>query len=135
MDPIQNNVMDRLTPVVTPAQKLAKARDTAMQFEQIFVRQLVSTMRESSKVDSEAGGMFGSEPGSDTYGDWFDEKIAEQVSKNGKVGIAAAVMRDFERWNSQPTEARGKTADEIDRGVLNAPHLPVRMAGGLDVAG
>lgn len=135
MDSIGNVVNARLERPLTQEQKLAQARETAMQFEQIFVRQLVSTMRESSKVDSEEGGMFGSEPGSDTYGDWFDEKIAEQVSKNGKVGIADAVMRDFERWKKLPAENRARTADELDRSVLTAPRMPIRLEGGLDVAG
>lgn len=80
----------------SPATKQRQeAQQVADQFETIFVQSLVSSLRKTSTVGD--GGMFGSDPGADTYGDWFDQNLAEQIGKNGHVGIAGAIMHGLER--------------------------------------
>ena len=56
------------------------AQKAADDFEQMFVRTLVGSLRATSKLGDD-GGMFGSGPGTDTYGDWFDQNLAEQIGK------------------------------------------------------
>jgi hypothetical protein len=52
----------------TPAEKERQhAEKVAGQFEDIFVRTMVSSLRQSSSIGGEGGGMFGSGPGADTY--------------------------------------------------------------------
>ena len=132
---------------IKPEMRRAKAQETADEFEQIFVREMVSAMRESAKVDSEEGGMFGTESGSDTYGDWFDEHFAKKVGEGGQLGIAKSLMRDYDRTESlaQLEAARAKdspkadaalrTLDRVRSEELRARRLPTSVEGGLDVTG
>lgn len=87
----------------------AAARQVACQFEQLLVRTLVGGLRETAKVGGE-GSMFGDGPGADTYADWFDQNLAEQLSRSGHVGVADVLMREFERWRQLPTGAGGPHA-------------------------
>lgn len=130
-----------------PAMRRAKAAETANEFEQIFVRQMVSVMRESAKVDGEEGGMFGSESGSDTYGDWFDEHIAKTVGEGGQLGIAKTLMRDYDHTESlaqleaaraaksPKPDATVRSLDSVRSEELRARRLPTSVEGGLDVTG
>lgn len=146
MNSIQD-VVAHLEPKLDPEQRRAKAAGTAAEFEQIFVRQMVAAMRESAKVDGEEGGMFGSEAGSDTYGDWFDEHFAKSVGEGGDLGIAKSLMRDYDRtqkWVQQEaakkatgTEAAAavRTLDSQRIEELRTRRLPTSVEGGLDVTG
>ncbi len=64
----------------------ARAEKTAAQFEQIFVRTMVQSLRATSSL-GEGGGMFGDGPGADTFGDWFDANLTEQISRTSRIGI------------------------------------------------
>lgn len=146
MDAIQN-FLRAAEGEPNPAKRRAKALETANEFEQIFVREMVSAMRESAKVDSEEGGMFGTESGSDTYGDWFDEHFAQKVGEGGQLGIAKSLMRDYDRTESlvQLEAARAAKSPKPDAAVrsldsvrseeLRARRLPTSVEGGLDVTG
>lgn len=83
-----------------PLDKDQKARQqaerTAEQFESIFVRTMVQSLRQSATLGGE-GGMFGSGAGSDTYTDWFDQNLAERLGAEGGIGIKATLLRDMER--------------------------------------
>jgi len=93
----------------TPAQKdRAKAEKTAGQFEQLFVRSMVSSLRSTASLGGDDGGMFGNGPGADTFGDWFDQNLAEQISRNAKVGIAQQLLVDLERNHEIPAHAVDK---------------------------
>lgn len=73
----------------------AQAQRVASQFESMFVQQIVSKMREGSDLMGE-NSMFGSGPGSNTYATWFDTYMSEHMAKSGRVGVADALMRQFE---------------------------------------
>ena len=79
-----------------------KAQRTARQFEELFVRSMISTMRQTAGTGEEGGGLFGSGPGSDTYTDWFDQHLASHMSASCRIGIADAIMREFERNHQIP---------------------------------
>lgn len=138
-----HDVVSALEPKLTPEKRRAQAASTALEFEQIFVRSMVSTMRESAKVDLEEGGMFGSDAGSDTYGDWFDEHVATTVSENGRLGIASSLMREYDRTQAlakDPQNRSGSTTptpkglEAVDRSRLQQNRLPASAEGGLDVS-
>jgi len=109
-----------------------KALETAQQFEQMLVRQLVSSLRSTAKMGGEEGGMFGSEPGADTYTDWFDEHVAKDVSEHGRIGVADALMEEFDRVKRGRKTLGEKALDEVDAKQLAAPRMPVRLEGGID---
>ncbi len=137
-------------PTDAVAKVRAKALATAQQFEDVMVRTFVSAMRETTKVTPDAEGMFGSGPGSDTFSDWFDEKLAHEVSSSGKVGVASVLMAEFERSRQIPADPDAATkaqhaADPTRRRAhlpsslidTRPPHLqPLHLptAGGIDVA-
>lgn len=130
---------------ISAAQKTRnEAQKTAQQFEDIMVRTFVSAMRKTTSIGDDAGGMFGTEPGADTYADWFDEKFAHAISSSGKVGVADVLMQEFERRKQIPRDPTMAATPkpphvprhllEIDQQALRAQHLPPAWKGGLDVA-
>ena len=86
----------------------AEALDTARQFEQIFIQQMLEGMRKSTNIPG-GDGMFGDGPGNDTYAQWFDNHMSEHLSKNGNMGIADTLMSEFERWNQIPPATSAET--------------------------
>ena len=124
-----------------PAQKTRQhAESVAQQFETIFVRSMVQSMRMSATFGGESG-MFGSGPGADTYTDWFDQNVAEHVSSSSQIGVAQQLMRDFERSGEvarlEPETRAGKQlaaslAEAFDRSKLIAARAAGK--GGVDVA-
>lgn len=114
--------------------KVAAARDVAGKFEGVFVRTMVQSMRQSSQMGGEGGGLFGDGPGADTYADWFDDNIATQVSKGGRVGIADHLMHDLERWHQIPKQPA--PAPVPQKGLKMAPAAAPLTAPGrsIDVA-
>jgi Rod binding domain-containing protein len=82
---------------VTPADKQRQhAEKVASQFEEVFVRTMVGSLRQTSSIGGDGGGMFGAGPGADTYGDWFDQNLAEQISRTSHIGIREQLLADFE---------------------------------------
>lgn len=71
--------------------------ETAREFESLLVQQMISGMRETASVLGE-GGMFGDGPGSDTYAEWFDTKLANNVTSNAGIGVVDVVLADIARW-------------------------------------
>lgn len=132
MDAIRN--ADRLRVAGAPAAgdpDRARAAQTAAQFEQIFVRTMVQSLRSTSSI-GEGGGMFGDGPGADTFGDWFDANLTEQISRTSRIGIEEALLADLERHGQIPKDLDARTQaarSAAGSGVLRA----AEAQGGLDV--
>ena len=114
----------------------AHAEQVAQQFETMFVRTLVSSLRQTGSVGGEGGGMFGSGPGADTYADWFDQNLAEKVGAAGHLGIKETLLADFERNGELPRARFAQLAEtaraaSADRAAFSAA-VQARK-GGLDV--
>lgn len=110
----------------------ARAEKTAAQFEQIFVRTMVSSLRSTASVGGES--MFGSGPGADTFADWFDQNLSEQIGRTSKVGIASQLLTDLERHGQIDADhsAQERTARTLaDRSPFTAN--AAAAAGGFDV--
>jgi flagellar protein FlgJ len=55
----------------------------AREFEAMFVRMMLTAMRETEFDDT-----FGGGPGAEPYRDWFDARIAEDIAARGEFGLA-----------------------------------------------
>jgi Rod binding domain-containing protein len=89
----------------------AKALEVAGQFEEIFARQMVEQLRDTS-LTGEEGGLFGDSAGASTYASWFDDHMAHHLSSKGRIGIADNLMGYFEKSHQIPTDP--KIEGEID---------------------
>ena len=84
-------------------EKVSKAAD---EFEKLMATMLVKEMRSSLK-----DGFFPSGPGNDTYNAWFDEKIAESMSKSNALGLAGQIKTSM---GTQPSDAVGNQGNSDD---------------------
>jgi len=81
-------------PRVDPLEaRKAKLRKAAVEFEAIFIRQLLKTMRSTVP----GGGMFGKGAIGEIYAGMMDYAVAEKVARRGTLGIADAVYRQLVR--------------------------------------
>ena len=101
-----------------------KARETAQQFEQIFVQMMLAGMRKTSELAG-GEGLFGDGPGNDTYTQWFDNSLAEYLSNNGHLGIADTLMREFERWHQIPPEPTEDATPDREDGAVPKERVDV----------
>jgi Rod binding domain-containing protein len=102
MDALRIETMS-MAPRRAGQQRDERAIEVAGQFESIFVRTLVSSLRQTSSIAG--GSMFGEGPGTDTYSDWFDQNLAEQIGKTSEIGIATQLKRDFARAHAMSADA------------------------------
>lgn len=82
------------TPAANPAgadKRLANIKTMAADFEAIFVRQMLTTMRNSSLGE----GLFDGQ-GMEQFRDMQDAKIAESMAQKGVFGIAQLLTRHLE---------------------------------------
>lgn len=75
--------------------------EVAQKFEAIFVQQFVAAMRSSAEGLGE--GMFGKESGNDTYTQWFDQFMAEHITRNEGLGLTKVIEKDMDRHHGRPT--------------------------------
>ncbi|VAW00699.1 hypothetical protein MNBD_ALPHA01-1877 [hydrothermal vent metagenome] len=68
-----------------------KARETAESFEAVFLSQILKSMSMGIKTD----GPFGGGHGEDIFRDVLNEEIANQISRNGGIGLSDAVYREI----------------------------------------
>ena len=87
----------------SPEARLQRATEVANKFEALFVQQMVQSFRKTS-LDGEDGGLFGSGPGSDTYGQWFDNHMATHMTSSRGLGVAKTVLQDMVRWGQLQSE-------------------------------
>jgi Rod binding domain-containing protein len=120
----------KMRPTDANQKERARAEQTAAQFEQMFVRTLVSSLRSTASVGGD-GAMFGSGPGADTFADWFDQNLAEQIGKTSDIGIASALLADLERNHELTPQQAAQARTAADRN----PFLATKAAtkGGFDV--
>jgi len=115
------------------------AEQVADQFETIFVRTMVQSLRLSATYGGESG-MFGTGTGSDTYAEWFDQNMAEHVAASSQIGIKRQLMADFAKSgelapDTKDTAGRkqleASLVDAFDRTRLTAARAASK--GGIDV--
>lgn len=80
----------------------AAARQTAVQFESIFLTQLTAAL--NVKSDDEEETVFSS-TGADMYKQMFGEQMAKIMSENGGIGIADTILRQLREKASTQSAA------------------------------
>ena len=110
------------------------AEKTAAQFEAILVRQLVSSLRETSSFGQE-GGLFGNGAGSGTYADWFDQHLSEHLSASDQIGVKRTIIEDLERLGQLEKPDVTANSALAARRVADRAHFVAMSAirGGIDV--
>ncbi|MDF1837876.1 MAG: rod-binding protein [Planctomycetota bacterium] len=78
----------------------------AVEFEKLMSTMLVKEMRSSLK-----DGFFPSGPGNDTYNAWFDEKIAESLSRTNALGLAGQLKASMGAPTTAPIDNPGESHD------------------------
>lgn len=114
MGPLAIETMSMRGPASAAEKRQQKAEQVAAQFETVFVRTLVGSLRQTSSIGG--AGMFGDGPGADTYADWFDENLAAQISKTSRLGIKEQLLTDFEH-NGEIAQRRAAVAHAADQAV------------------
>lgn len=127
-----------LQPVDRAQKDRRHAEQVAAQFEAIFVRTMVQSLRQSATLGGE-GGMFGDGPGADTYADWFDQNVADHVCGSSRIGVKEILMADFARNGELGTPAAtgqgARSATAVAATLDDSRLLAARAAakGGIDV--
>ncbi|GAB4139417.1 MAG: hypothetical protein Fur0037_05640 [Planctomycetota bacterium] len=106
---------ERLSALDPKPSERERALDVAHRFEEIFIRSMVQSLRQTSELGGDEDGLFGTGPGSDTYADWFDQHLSEHIGRSGQVGIADVLMREFERTHQIPKAPPGEEDWEAAR--------------------
>jgi Rod binding domain-containing protein len=91
----------------------------AREFEQIFIRKMLSSLEKTGQKDGAAGATGGGS----AYGGMVVSALAEAVSKGGGVGLAEVIARAA----SQPAGTAGPkvpSTDELQTAVANATRGP-----------
>jgi len=85
--------LKKASPVDPHEARKAKLKKAAVEFEAIFIRQLLKTMRSTVPGD----GIFGRGVTGEIYAGMMDYAVAEKVARRGTLGIADALYRQLVR--------------------------------------
>jgi flagellar protein FlgJ len=88
----------------TAAQRNA-LRTAAQQFEAVFLRQMIGSMRQAHLAED----MFGSQA-TDQFRDMSDANLADAMSHKGVFGIAQMLLAQFDRHAAAPAAATARSA-------------------------
>ena len=70
------------------AKNLQQAKDAAQKFEAIFLRQMLSSLEKTNKIDGSKGSQGGG-----IYGSMVVNSLADSISRSGGVGLADVLVR------------------------------------------
>ena len=107
------------------------ARETAQQFEALFLQMMMKSMRDASfKSD------FLNSQTMDTYQSMHDHELSMQLAKRGTMGIASMIEKQFAQTQAQVTasdelkrrQAAGEPAVALPLAKPPAGSLPLRRA-------
>lgn len=103
-------------------------RETAQQFEALFIQMMMKSMRESVSKDEEKGSQ-----GEATFEAMFDREVAHKMAQRNSLGLADMLVRDHERRSQMITTADALQARENAQNSpskvnpLNAPAQPYAL--------
>jgi len=80
----------------------AKLRKVAGDFEAIFIRQMLKSMR----LTLTNGGMFGSGSVGEIYSDMMDNAISEKIAERGDMGLADIIYKQMVKSIESENEPR-----------------------------
>ena len=79
-------------------QKLSDLKQVAERFEALFIQQILKQARSSKLADDLLGG-----EAVDTYTSMLDQERAEKLASNVNLGIAEALVAQFENVSKDPS--------------------------------
>ncbi len=109
-------------------QKTDKAtRETATQFEAMFINEMLKTMRQTI----EKSDLNGSDA-EDTFQEMYDRELSQQLAKRNTLGVADMLVKHLDRANApQPTfdaKAQPRPLSQVQEGMAvqrTQPSLPL----------
>ena len=102
----------------------AKAKNVARQFEEILLKSLVHSMRQSAKHKSE--GMLNA--GNDVVQDMFESELARSLAKSGTLGIAEMLQKRSAQLPDQLNDLSNKI-NKLKSGVSKSLHSAGPLLG------
>jgi len=87
----------------TTASQREALRGAAQQFEAVFLRQMIGSMRQAHLADDP----FGSQA-TEQFRDMSDASLADSMSHQGVFGIAQMLLAQFDRHAAAPAAASGQ---------------------------
>ena len=93
-----------------PDAQQARMRQTAEEFEAVFLNEMLAPMFEGLSTDGLGGGGVGEE----MFRPMLIDRYAQSLTHAGGIGIADQIMREFTRM--QTSQAATRSADESDNG-------------------
>jgi flagellar protein FlgJ len=103
----------------------AGLREVAHQFESLFLRMMLKSMREASSgdpyFDSNEGGM---------YRDMFDDLVAVDMSARGGMGLADSLVQQLSKYVPAPVQPEAQTAAAPQRGEFVQKMWPLAVEAG-----
>ena len=115
--PLQSATTSLAAPNPTSAGQREALRGAAQQFEAVFLRQMIGSMRQAHLADD----MFGSQA-TEQFRDMSDANLADAMSHQGVFGIAQMLLAQFDRHAaaappaSAATTAEGAASDHGESG-------------------
>jgi flagellar protein FlgJ len=94
----------------TTAQRSA-LRAAAQQFEAVFLRQMIGSMRQAHLADD----IFGSQA-TDQFRDMADANLADSMSHQGVFGIAQLLLAQFDHRAASPAATPGQATGAATNG-------------------
>jgi len=88
------------------APERARLHQAAQAFEAIFVRQMLSSARETNFGDT----LWGDDKGQDTFTAMRDERFADIAAQSGSLGLGSQVEKQLSGQISTPTGTTAPTA-------------------------
>lgn len=98
------------------ASELEQLKAAAKQFEAIFTRQIMKSMRDSRLAEDD---LFGSDA-TDQFREMQDSNLASQMADKGAIGIADLLVKQFEARVAKPAAAAGATPASAAAEVTDA---------------
>jgi flagellar protein FlgJ len=98
----------------------AALRETAQQFESLFLQMVLKNMRQTSMGD----GLFDSSE-SKTYRDLFDRQISLSLSKRGDLGLAEMMIKQLQQQN-EVVKGREEPTDAPPVGIDPTRRMPAK---------
>lgn len=89
------------------ANQFDQLKAAAKQFEAIFTRQMLKSMRDAKLSEDD---LFGSDA-TDTFREMQHSQLADELANNGATGIADLLVRQFEARVSKTVPAAGGDPD------------------------
>lgn len=114
-----SNQLQQLKQKAQKAKNPEDLKKAADEFESLFIFQLLKEMRKTIMKSD----LFGNGLGEDIFQSMWDEKIAEKIAQQGRLGIAEMVMHSFE--NDSESKEHSLESLQMLQNLMQTPNPSV----------